>query len=72
VAGTRGAARLQNRKTSRTDCGTLRHGREVARRAHRGLRLNVPPTIVHTDRRRRLREAWQRTIAEEVDAAWRR
>ena len=44
--------------------------RMKARRARRGLRLRVPPTIVHSDRRQRLREAWLRTIAEEVEAAW--
>jgi hypothetical protein len=52
------------------DKDALRRGRETARRARRGLRLKVPPTSVHPDRRRRLREAWQRTIAEEVGAAW--
>ena len=44
--------------------------RMKARRARRGLRLRVQPTIVHADRRRRLRKSWQRALAEEVDLAW--
>jgi hypothetical protein len=54
----RGAVHPRSRKTSRTDGGTLRRGHEVARRAHRGLRLNVPPTIIHPDWRRHLHDQW--------------
>jgi hypothetical protein len=67
----RDAKRRLNKKASGTHGGAARLRRNVARRARRGLRLNVPPTIIHADRRRHLRDQWQRTIAQEVEAAWR-
>ena len=55
------------RKAISSDGDTARLGREAAKRIRRGLRLNAPPSTVHADRRRRMRETWQRTLAEEAE-----
>ncbi len=64
------ASRPQNRPAPTTGNSPRRSGRERARWARRGLRLNAPPTIVHPDRRQRQREAWRRAATEEEAAAW--
>jgi hypothetical protein len=66
----RNARRSPNRDAPATCGRALRLRRDVARLVRHGLRLNAPPTAVHADRRRRQRETWQRTLAEEAGAPW--